>query len=129
MKPATVNKELATLKHLYTLAMKWKYVSRNPVREVKFLKEPPGRLRYLLPEQVTPLLDACALHSPTFKALVIFARHTGMRQGETLGLTWADVNLREEHLQEAVRLLERGSEESGGYTMATQRRQADASAS
>ena len=95
VKPATVNKELATLKHLYTLAMKWKYVSQNPVREVKLLKEPPGRLRYLLPEQYFRLLHACALHSPTLKAIVVSARNTGMRQGEILGLTWADVNLRE----------------------------------
>jgi hypothetical protein len=64
VKPATVNKEFATLKHLYTLAMKWRYVNRNPVREVKLLKEPPGRLRYLLPEQYVRLLHACALHFP-----------------------------------------------------------------
>lgn len=95
VKPATVNKELAALKHLYTLAMKWKYVSRNPVKEVKLLKEPPGRLRYLLPEQYYRLLHACALHSATLKAIVVSARNTGMRQGEILSLTWADVNLRE----------------------------------
>jgi integrase len=95
VKPATVNKELAALKHLYTLAMKWKYVSRNPVKEVKLLKEPPGRLRYLLPGEYFRLLHACALHSPTLKAIVVCARNTGMRQGEILGLTWADVNLRE----------------------------------
>lgn len=93
--PASVNKELATLKHLYSLAMKWKYVSRNPVKEVKLLKEPPGRLRYLLPEQDFRLLHACALHSPILKTIMVCARHTGMRQGEILGLTWADVNLRD----------------------------------
>lgn len=95
VKPATVNKELATLKHLYTLAMKWKYVSRNPVKEVKLLKEPPGRLRYLLPEQYSRLLHAYPLNSPTLRTIVVCARHTGMRQGEILGLTWADVNLRD----------------------------------
>jgi integrase len=95
VKPATVNKELATLKHLYTLAMRWRYVNRNPVREVKLLKEPPGRLRYLLPEQYFRLLHACALRSPTLKAIMICARHTGMRQGEILSVTWSDVDLRE----------------------------------
>ena len=99
VKPATVNKELAALKHLYTLAMKWKYVSRNPVKEVKLLKEPPGRLRYLLPEQYYRLLHACALHSATLKAIVVSARNTGMRQGELIGLKWTDLDWEKRTLQ------------------------------
>ena len=93
VKPGTVNKEVATLRHLFTLAVQWKYVSRNPVKGVKLLKEPPGRVRYLLPEQVFRLLQACTMHSAMLKAIVLCALNTGMRQGEILGLLWADVDL------------------------------------
>jgi site-specific recombinase XerD len=61
VKPATVNKELALRKHTFTKASEWSYVKQNPAKPVKLLKEPPGRLRYLTPEELTRLLDACAL--------------------------------------------------------------------
>ena len=44
--PATVNRELACLKHMYTKAIEWGYVRTNPAKIVRKLKEPPGRLRY-----------------------------------------------------------------------------------
>ena len=50
VKPATVNKEFALLKHMFTKAIKWRYFKQNPAKPVKLPKEPPGRLRYLTPE-------------------------------------------------------------------------------
>jgi integrase len=91
VKPATVNKELALLKHMFTKAIEWGYVKQNSIKSVKLLKEPPGRLRYLTPEELTRLLDACAPH---LKPIVLMAVHTGMRRREILSLRWADVDLR-----------------------------------
>lgn len=95
VKPATVNKELATLRHLFTLAVRWNYVTRNPVHNVRFLKEPPGRVRYLQADEYRRLLDACTARPPYLAAIVVCAVNTGLRQGEILNLTWADVNLRD----------------------------------
>jgi integrase len=91
VKPATVNKELALLKHMFTKAIEWGYVKQNPAKPIKLLKEPPGRLRYLTPEELTRLLDACAPH---LKPIVLMAVHTGMRRREILSLRWADIDLR-----------------------------------
>jgi len=88
--PATVNRELACLKHMFTKAIEWGYVKANPVKKVNLLKEPPGRLRYLKPEEVDVLLNACANH---IRPIVITALNTGMRKGELLNLKWADIDL------------------------------------
>lgn len=88
--PATVNRELACLKHMYTKAIEWGYLKTNPVKAVKLLKEPPGRLRYLRPEEVKKLLDVCRGY---LRSIVITALNTGMRKGEILALRWEDVDL------------------------------------
>lgn len=88
--PASVNRELATLKNMFTMAIKWVYVKTNPVKEVRLLKEPPGRLRYLKPEEAKALLAVCAGH---IRPIVVTALNTGMRKGELLKLKWADVDL------------------------------------
>jgi len=88
--PATVNRELACLKHMYTKALEWGYLKTNPAKGVKSLKEPPGRLRYLRPEEVKKLLDVCHGY---LRSIVITALNTGMRKGEILALRWQDVDL------------------------------------
>ena len=57
--PATVNRELALLKHMCTKAVEWGYLKANPLKSVKFLKEPPGRLRYLTQREMDALVEAC----------------------------------------------------------------------
>lgn len=62
VKAASVNRELACLKHLYNKAIDWDLVQQNPVKKVKLLKEPPGRMRYLTIIEINKLLDNCAEH-------------------------------------------------------------------
>lgn len=95
VKPATVNRELALLKHMLTKAVDWGYLKQNPAKSVKLLKEPPGRLRYLEPEEIERLLEACDDPlAPYLRAIVVVALHTGMRFGEILRLRWGDLDLR-----------------------------------
>lgn len=89
-KPATVNRELACLKHLFSMAIKWNEATDNPVRKVKLFKEKNESLRYLSIGEISRLVDHC---NDDLKPIVITAIHTGMRKGELLNLTWDMVDL------------------------------------
>jgi integrase len=91
-KPATVNREMACLKTIFSKAIKNKKASRNPAHEVKKLKENNERNRILSPEEYIRLLAHCHIY---LKPIVKLAYHTAMRRGEILNLTWGQVNLRE----------------------------------
>lgn len=90
VKPSPINRELACLKHMYTKAIAWGYVKINPAKSVKLFKEPPGRLRYLKPDEVENLLKACPKH---IRPVVVTALNTGMRRGEIFNLKWKHVDL------------------------------------
>src|SRR4030043_25970 len=85
VKPASVNRELALLKHLYTKAIEWGKMKENPAKKVKFLKGEVKRVRFLTPEEVQRVLSNCP---DRLKPLVTVAIHTGMRKGELSGLKW-----------------------------------------
>ncbi|MBN1481464.1 site-specific integrase [candidate division KSB1 bacterium] len=88
--PATVNRELTCLKRMYNLAIKWKEATYNPVNDVDFLEEPPGRTRYLSEEEAQRLIDSAIDH---LKPIIITALNTGMRLGEILNLKWQQVHI------------------------------------
>jgi site-specific recombinase XerD len=59
--PATVNRYLSVLSHVFTIARKeWHWVSHNPFDGVSKLKESRGRVRYLLEEERERLLEQTA---------------------------------------------------------------------
>ena len=88
--PATVNRELACLKHMFTKAIHWDMTSINPVKLVKLFREDNARTRYLSLDEIDKLLSSI---SERVKPMVITALNTGMRLGEILKLKWEDVDL------------------------------------
>ena len=86
---ATVNREIIMLKHMFKKAVEWGYLVTSPIRNVKTLKEPPGRVRYVKPAEWQRFLSAC---SPDIRSIIIFARHTGLRRGEIFKLKWDDID-------------------------------------
>ena len=80
VQPETVNKKLNCLKVMLNKAVAWGYLRTNPLKGMKGLKEPPGRLRYLTAEEKDRLLEACAV-SASLRPIVELAIHTGVRQG------------------------------------------------
>jgi integrase len=70
--------------------IEWGYVRTNPGKGIKRLKEPPGRLRYLKPEQVETLLKCSSKH---IRPIVVTALNTGMRSSEIFNLKWPQVDL------------------------------------
>jgi integrase len=93
---ATVNRYIATLSHLFTIAVKeWRLSDRNPVRDISKKKEARGRVRFLSDEERDALLAACKESEwPQLHALVLLAISTGARRGELIHLKWADIDLK-----------------------------------
>ena len=96
----TVNQYLATLSHALTTAVvEWDWLEASPLRRVRRLREPRGRVRYLTEEERTRLLQACqASRNRALYLLVVLALATGARKMELLRLTWREVDLRRAQL-------------------------------
>jgi integrase len=93
--PATTNRYLAVLSHACAVAEReWGWLADNPVRKVKKLKEPRGRVRFLSDEERTRLLEVCrgSKHRCLY-IVVVLALSTGMRLGEILSLRWSQIDL------------------------------------
>lgn len=93
--PGAANNYIATLSCVFRVAVnEWQWITDNPCQRLRSLPEPPGRLRFLQPEALASLLDAArASSNPHLYPAVVLAVSTGMRRGELLQLTWADVDL------------------------------------
>jgi integrase len=85
----TINRKLACLKNLFTMAIKWGKVSENPVKQVRLFREDNGRTRFLTEEEEDRLLENCRTE---LRSIVIAALHTGFRKSELLSLTWGNAD-------------------------------------
>ena len=97
-KPATVNRYLATLKHMFTKAGDWEMVQEETlkrVRKVKLSQENNRRLRFLSVEEAETIVKVA---EPHLKPILVMALNTGMRRGEILGLRWEQVDLKHGYL-------------------------------
>ncbi len=84
--PASVNRELDTLKSILSKAVEWGKLLESPARHVKRLKVENRRTRILDESEQARLLAACR---GKLRALVQLALITGARVGELLALEWA----------------------------------------
>ena len=90
VKTGTINRELASLKHMFTIAEKLgKFDGKNPVKQVKFFQERQYVMKILDREEINRLIDAAADH---LKPILIIALSTGMRKGEIFNLRWSDID-------------------------------------
>jgi integrase len=93
-KPATANRLLSTLKHMFTKAVDWEMVEEEAlkrVRKVKQLRENNRRLRFLSQEEMLRLVENS---SPHLRPIVLTALNTGMRKSEILKLRWDQVDFK-----------------------------------
>lgn len=86
--PATVNRELATLRRILRLAHEWKEIQRVP--RIRLLTGERVRDFVLSRKQEAMYLATCP---QPLNDLAILMLETGLRIGEALHLEWADVTL------------------------------------
>jgi integrase len=91
-KPASVNRELACLSRIFSMAVRDGIAASNPCLEVTKLREENRRDRYLSTDEERRLLAVCAGERAHLRPIIIMAIYTGMRRGEILSLRWSQVD-------------------------------------
>ena len=95
-RPATINRYLSLLRHMFNWAEGREYLVRTPFRRgtqnlVPREQEDNQRHRRLSLEEEQKLLEVAAEH---IRPMLIAALDCGLRRGEMLEVTWADVDAR-----------------------------------
>lgn len=93
--PSTANRYFVALRACLNVARReFSIAIDNPCNGIKKLAEPRGRIRSLDDAEREALLRECRAHDEALYTLVVLALSTGARQGELLGLRWADVDMK-----------------------------------
>jgi integrase len=91
LSPTTVQRVRATLRRALGRGMKMGVVNRNAAALTDAPRSTRQQVRALSPDEARELLAAFKDHQ--LEAAVTIALATGLRQGEQLGLKWADLDL------------------------------------
>lgn len=95
--PATINRELATLSHVFTKSVEWKWITSVPFRPVRE-DEGEGRIIALTDEQCDALMRAAIGSADSYCWLfVAFGLNTAMRHSEILAARFDRLDL--DHLR------------------------------
>jgi|WetSurSiteA1Bulk_404760.scaffolds.fasta_scaffold78042_2 integrase len=83
----SINREMATLCHIFAKAIEWEMIEQNPLDKGKslLLKINNQRSRYLNEEKVVRLLEKCKSNEHLYH-IVTCAINTGLRKGDILNL-------------------------------------------
>ncbi len=90
-KPATLNRELNTIKAMFNKAVAWNALAQDPAKSVKKFQEGRRKVRFLSKEEVRALLKTA---EERLKPVIEVLLHTGLRRDELIHLTWQDVDLK-----------------------------------
>lgn len=93
--PATVNRHLSALRSCWNWGRAAGLIAPDHLWPTRLmLRENNERQRYLSNKELSRLLKSAAVHSPTMHAAIVVSVACGLRQGELLRLTWADIDLK-----------------------------------
>lgn len=91
--PTQSNRMLASLQHVFSKAIQWSLVEKNPVKGIERNTE-YQRVRYLSEDELVRFLTALRKTKATPSTLAIeFLLLTGARTGETFRAKWAEFDL------------------------------------
>ncbi len=93
-RPATINRYLSLLRHMFNWAIGREYLERSPFRRgtqalIRQEAEDNRRHRRVSREEEQRLLQVAPEH---LRPMIVMALDAGLRRGEMLSLTWADVD-------------------------------------
>ncbi len=92
---ATVNRDLAALRLILNLAIRKEYITNNPVKDVQFLDEGPGRMRIVSHEEQQRYMEEA---SPLLRDVATLIVEAGMRPEEVFTIRKDNVHLKQSYL-------------------------------
>lgn len=96
VKKTTVNIDIKTMKAILNLALKWNWISENPMRYVKqIIVEQKERLSFSDIELKVMLNN---IKDTYLRNIVLTGLYTGCRLNEIINIQWKDINLNEKVL-------------------------------
>ena len=90
--PASVNRDLACLSKILSMAFDNELIDSNPMRRVRLLKENGSRERFITADEEVKLFAKLTGRRDHIRSVVTVALNTGMRRGEILDLQCENVN-------------------------------------
>ena len=95
VKASSINRELNTLRKVFSLALDNDLIDKNPCKRLKNLRIENPPERYLQKNEEVQLLKVC---SPIMRFIIKTAIYSGLRKNELLSLKWIDINFQENYL-------------------------------
>lgn len=96
---ATVNRDLAVIKRVFSLCEEWGKIEYNKIAKVKLLNEGEGRTRFLTEEEIKRLLEEAKNVSSRLHMAVTIALDTGLRKETILTLQWSDIDFNQNEIK------------------------------
>ena len=87
--PASKTKVKSTFSVLYSHAIRYEWLTFNPISKVRTSSKRLREKDVLSPEEFQALLEQLSIRD---RAMVLLAESTGLRRSEMIALTWTDVN-------------------------------------
>jgi integrase len=87
--PGSKTKIKSAFSVLYSHAIRYEWLTFNPISKVRTSSKPLREKDVLSPEEFRALLGELSVRD---RAMVLLAGSTGLRRSEMIALTWADVN-------------------------------------
>ena len=100
--PATVNRDVATLRNMLNKAVLWGYLPFNPLARIKAFREDNEKMWSLSAGQEVSLLEACEKQpqrEKNLRDLVLFPLNSGMREEEIFSLKKTAVHMEERFIE------------------------------
>jgi integrase/recombinase XerD len=100
LKPASINRELATMKRLCNLCVDWGMLDFYRLKKLKLYEEKP-RIRFLTAAEMKKLIEKCI--EEWLRIAVLIALQTGLRKSNVLKLNRAEVSFKTREIYVTVK--------------------------
>jgi len=90
--PASVNRNVAVLKHLFSFALDKGYIDTHPLIKFSMLPEPKQALRVMTLEQERTLIECVNRYDLGVAAMTAVNGELGLRKSEGIRLTWDNLD-------------------------------------